>query len=113
MRCVALKTADQVTYAPRIRAALTELEDTICRRYPTATFTISHGLGDDSDGIYLCATVALEDLTPVVELYSDRVVDMRVEEGGPVHVKPIRPPERIAVLSDAHRTRGSGNGPSA
>lgn len=108
-----MKTEDGVALAPPVQAALAELEDAIRRRYPAATFSISQGLGDDQEGIYLFATVDLEDLNAVVDIYSDRIVDMRVEEGLPVHVIPVRPPERIAAMMDERRTHGNGNGPSA
>lgn len=103
-----MKTEDHVAAAPGVRAALTELEDSIRHRYPSATFSISQGFGDDPEGIYLFATVDLEDLTAVVDIYSDRLVDMQVEEGLPVHVIPVRPPERIAAMLDERQTHANG-----
>jgi hypothetical protein len=108
-----MKMEDRIVNAPRIQAALSELEDSIRQRYPSATFSVSHGFGDDLEGVYLIATVDLEDLTAVVDIYSDRLVDMQVEEDLPVHVIPVRPPERIAAMLDDRRSHANGDGPAA
>lgn len=78
--------------SPRMSAAVEEIEQLILRHYPEATFDI--GEGEDPVGIHLIATVDLEDLGEVRDLYRDRIVDMQVDEGLPLYVISVRPIER-------------------
>lgn len=89
------------TRNPRIRSALSELKGLITARYPEATFEVSHG--EDPEGVYLSATVDTDDLTTVMEVVGDRLVDMQVEQGLPLYVVPTRPLTR--VLQDLHQPR--------
>ncbi|HET8629111.1 MAG TPA: hypothetical protein VFL91_16940 [Thermomicrobiales bacterium] len=77
---------------PRIQAALTELRELILRRFPTATFTVYRG--EDPGGIYLTPIVDVEDLDEVAEVFTDRLLDIQIEEGLPVYVVPDLPLER-------------------
>ena len=81
---------------PRIQAALTELRTLILQTYPAATFETVRG--DDPTGIYLIPTVDVEDLDEVASDFTDRLVDMQVEEALPIYVVPELPAERAAVL---------------
>ena len=81
---------------PRMQAAVAEMQERIRARYPDATFAASYG--DDPDGVYLTVTVDLEDTDEVVDVYIDRLLDLQIEEGLPLHVIPVRPPERIAAM---------------
>lgn len=78
---------------PRIRAALAELRTLIARHFPAATFTIARE--EDPAGIYLTATVDVEDLDAVIAIFLDRLIDMQVDEGLPVYVVPEQPIERV------------------
>jgi hypothetical protein len=78
---------------PRIQAALAELRETILRHFPEATFSVT--LGEDPVGIYLNPVVDVEDLDEVADVFTDRLVDMQVEEGLPIYVIPLPPPERV------------------
>lgn len=78
---------------PRIRGAVTELEGLITGHYPEATFEVSEG--EDPEGVYLTATVDTDDLTTVLEVVGDRLVDMQVEQGLPLYVVPTRPLSRV------------------
>ncbi|MBI2861443.1 MAG: hypothetical protein HYX89_01340 [Chloroflexi bacterium] len=69
---------------PRIPTALAELKGMISQRYPQATFEV--GVGEDPEGVYLTATVDVEDTTEVFDVVVDRLVEMEVEEGLPVYV---------------------------
>lgn len=80
----------------RTQRAVAELEDTIRERYPTAAFELSPS-PDDPRSIHLTAIVDVDDPDEVGDLVLDRVVDLNVEEGIPVHVIPVRTPERIAA----------------
>ena len=77
----------------RIRDALTELQEMIQQKYPTATFEVSRG--DDPEGIYLTPTVDVEDVGEVFDVVVDRLLEMQVEEGLPVYVIPVRPLARV------------------
>lgn len=78
---------------PRIQAALLELRQLVQKRFPKATFAVTHG--DDPEGIYLTPTVDIEDLGEVTDVVISRLVDMQVDEGLPVYVVPAWPEERL------------------
>jgi hypothetical protein len=78
---------------PRIQAALEELQAMILAKFPAATFDAY--LGPDSDGIWLAATVDVDDLDEVTDVVFPRIVDMQVDEGLPVNVVGDWPPERL------------------
>lgn len=78
---------------PRVREVLAELRGLIGGRYPEATFDVFRG--EDPEGVYLLATVDVEDTDDVAALYTDRLVDLQVEEGLPIYVLPIRPLARV------------------
>ena len=93
---------------PRIRAAITELQSLIAKRFPGASFETIQGLGDDIEGIYLMTTIDIDDPDEVVDAIIDRLVELQVEEGLPVHVLAVRTPERIArELASRARPAGS------
>jgi hypothetical protein len=85
----------QITITPRAQAALDELQAMIAARFPQATFEVQTGHGPA--GIYLLATVDIDDTDEVFEVVVDRLVDMQVEEGLPVYVVPLRPIERVVA----------------
>ena len=83
---------------PRLEEAIVELRELIAQHYPDATFTVSEG--EDPDGIYLTATVDVEDMGEVVDVFLERMVDLQVEEGLPIYVVAIRPLKRnLAILA--------------
>lgn len=83
----------QITTTPRAQAALDELRGMIAARFPEAGFTVQ--TGTDPAGIYLLATVDVEDTDEVYEVVVDRLIDMQVYEDLPVYVVPLRPIERV------------------
>jgi hypothetical protein len=78
---------------PRIVAAVQELQALIQHHYPSASFAVTEG--EDPEGIYLTATVDIDDTEEVVDLIIDRMLEMQIEEGLPVYVIPVRPIERV------------------
>lgn len=83
-------------------AALFEIQRLISARYPDATFEISEG--DDPEGLYLLATVDVEDTDEVAALYTERLLDFQVEHRLPVYVLPVRPTARVS--SELSRRQG-------
>ena len=85
--------------ASHVQNAIAELSALIRLSYPDATFAVE--AGSDPDDIYLIATVDLEDTDEVVDAYIDRLLDLQVVDGLPLHVLPVRPPHRIAAMPRA------------
>jgi len=79
----------------RVRAAMVELQALIQRHYPAATFRKT--LGEDPEGMYLMATVDVEDTDDVVDVYIERLLEFQVDEGLSVYVIPVRPLKRVSV----------------
>ena len=94
---------------PRTRQAIAELERTILTRFPTTTFVVERN-PDDSDSIHLLAIADVDDPDEVGDLVVDRVVTLHVVEGIPVHVIPLRTPERVhdAMTASPGTHRRSG-----
>jgi hypothetical protein len=90
----------------RIREVLAELQATISRQYPDARFTVSHP-EDEPTSVELTAIVDVDDPDEVLDMVIDRVIDLQVDEGLPIHVVPIRTPERVAA--DHKRTNRRGD----
>ncbi|MBI4319561.1 MAG: hypothetical protein HY675_13820 [Chloroflexi bacterium] len=84
--------------------AVTQLEDIIRQKYPTAAFELSRS-PEDRNSIHLTTIVDVDDPDEVGDLVIDRVVDLNVEEGIPIHVIPVRTPERIAAARRGGRGR--------
>lgn len=79
---------------PKVISAVTELEAIIQRQYPSASFAVSRSV-DEPENVHLTAVVDVEDTDEVLDLVIDRVVQLQVEEGIPLHIIPIRTPERV------------------
>lgn len=89
----------------RTRQAIDELQCTITARYPSATFEVVPS-PDDPSSIHLLTTADVDDPDEVGDLVLERVISLLVDEGIPVHVIPLRTPERIqaALATDRHRS---------
>jgi hypothetical protein len=100
----------------RTKTAIAELEGTIKERYPSAQFEVTRA-ADDARILHLITTVDVDDPDEVGDLVIDRVAELVAEEGLPIHVIPIRTPERILADLQArprsvrrlHRTVSSLN----
>ncbi len=90
----------------RSREAVAELQRSIARVYPAATFAVERA-PDDPHSIHLTATVDVDDPDEVGDLVIDRVVAMQAEEGIPIHVIPVRPPERVRAELQAQQGGGA------
>ena len=80
-------------FDPRIQAALAELRGLIREAYPAARFDVTRG--DDPEGIYLTATVDVDDAEEVVDVFLDRLLELQIEDGLPVYVIPVEPLDRV------------------
>ncbi len=83
----------QIIFTPRAQAALDELQAMIAARYPEAAFVVEKG--DEPAGIYLVATVDIDDVDEVFGVVVDRLIDIQVEDGIPVYVTVRQPRERV------------------
>jgi len=78
---------------PRLQLALDELRGMIAGRFRDATFEVSRGL-DDPASVHLIGRVDVENTDDVMSLVIDRMMELQVEDGLPIFVIPVRPPER-------------------
>jgi len=90
----------------RTRQANYELQTIITSRYPTTTYELVQS-PDDPATMNLLAVADVEDPDEVGDLVVERVVALQVEAGIPVHVIPLRTPERIEEALAAGQ-RGEG-----
>lgn len=90
-------------FDPHVESALAELQGMIAQHHPTATFEISRG-EDEPENIHLTAVVDVDDTDDVLGLVIDRLVTLQVDERIPVHVIPIRTPERVLAAMRAQPT---------
>src|SRR6266498_1764838 len=88
---------------PRMQSAVDEIQGVIRRRYPDATFEV--GPGEDPEGLYIVATVDVEDMFDVLDLVSSRLVDLQVEERLPLYLIPSGPLARTIEMLQASRAR--------
>lgn len=98
-RRVSLDSLDEPT-----RQAIQEVQSIIAARYPTTTFELAHAT-DDPRSIHLLAIADVDDVDEVGDLVVDRLVALQVDEGIPLHVIPLRTPERIQAEREEHRSR--------
>lgn len=98
-----MTTESTLLHSPRMEAAIEEIKQIILQRFPDATFDM--GPGEDPAGIHLIATVDLEDLWGVMDLYRDRLVDLQVDEGLPLYVIPTRPLARSLEMMRREQER--------
>lgn len=86
---------------PRVQVALADFEQGIRERYPEATFEVT--VGGEPDGVYLTATVDLEDTSEVLGVIMDRLLEVQVDEYLPVYVIAVRPDGSKFVAADRNR----------
>ena len=83
---------------PHMQAAIMELQGLILQHYPNTTFEVVHG--DDPTGIYVLATVDVEDTEAVVDIYIDRLLELQIDAGLAVYVVSVRPLARVLASTD-------------
>ncbi len=87
---------DQLLYHPEMQAAIAGMKAFILERFPEATFRAF--VGDEPLGVYLATTVDVDDPDELLDVVIERVLDLQVEQGIPLHVLPLRTPERNAKM---------------
>jgi hypothetical protein len=95
----------RVSADPRILAAIDELTTLIRVHYPDASFDVFRG--EDPDGVYLRATVDMDDSEQVIEVVLDKLYEIQVERALPVHVVTTQPLARVAAQLAARGARAS------
>lgn len=86
----------------RTRAAVDELSALVREHFPTASFAVAPSEADPSV-THIIATVDVDDPDEVVDLVIDRMLELQIDEGIPVHLIPVRTPERVAALRERQR----------
>lgn len=81
----------------KTQRVLVEIQERIKAVYPETTFTVA--LGKEPVGIYLDAYTDAPDGFAVLDLVSDWLVDLNVNEGLVVHVIPLPTSARDAVAA--------------
>ena len=87
---------------PRVGAAVEELKQVITARYPDATFDVYQG--EDPEGVYLRATVDVEDSSDALSPALDKLYELGVEQELPIYVVTSQPLERVAAQLKARAT---------
>jgi hypothetical protein len=85
----------------KTQQVLTEVQARIKAAYPEATFTVA--VGEDPVGIYIDAYTNAPDGFAVLDLVSDWLVDLHVNEGLAIHVIPLPTPQPGARSPDSAR----------
>jgi hypothetical protein len=88
----------------RAQPAIDEIQQAILRRWPDVTFSIHRG-PDNPNGIHMDVFVDQEDPDVVLEGLTDRLVDILVDDGIPLHVIPLHTPERALAAVIAYENR--------
>jgi hypothetical protein len=80
---------------PEIVSALNELKALIAARYPGASFDVFEG--EDPEGVYLRATVDIEDSSDALVPALAKLEELEVEQGLPIYVVTDQPPSRVVA----------------
>ncbi len=92
-----------IVYDSRTQQAIDELQHAILSRYPAAGFEVGPA-EDDPNTIHITTIVDVDDPDEVGDLVLDRILELQTEEGIPIHVIPIRTPERVMAELQAEKT---------
>jgi hypothetical protein len=87
---------------PKVTAALDELKGLTANRYPDASFEAFEG--EDPEGVYLRATVDIEDSSDALIPVLEKLHELEVEQGLPIYVVTDQPLERIVEQLEARGT---------
>jgi hypothetical protein len=94
-------TVEEYLADERMRSAVEELKAVISARYPEVKY--QPYVWEDPAGLYLEAMVDIDDTEEVTDLVIDRLVRMYFDEEIPIHLIPVRTPERQAAMREQER----------
>lgn len=92
----------EASLEPRRQRAINELTHLVKHAYPNASFAVEPA-EDAPEITHIVATVDIDDPDLVVDLVIDRMLELQIDEGIPVHLIPIRTPQRTAALQSRQR----------
>ena len=78
---------------PRVISAIAELQGIIKSRYPDATFDLSDG--EDPEGLSLTANVDVENMWDVIDIVSDRLTEIQIDDDLPIFLLIGLPAYRV------------------
>ncbi len=87
---------------PGYRETIEEIQGIILDHFPGTTFDVY--LGEEPLGVYVEALVDVDDIDDVMDIYIDRLVDLKLERGLRLYVLPVSTTE-----PDAERLRHQGD----
>ncbi len=79
---------------PGYRETIEEIQGIILDHFPGTTFDVY--LGEEPLGVYVEALVEVDDIDDVMDIYIDRLVDLKVERGLRLYVLPVSTSEHDA-----------------
>lgn len=85
-----MKRAAEPRLGKRMQHAIIELTERVRQRYPEATFRVARNI-EEPRHVHLIVTVDVDDTDAVLDTVIDRVLELRLDDGLPVHVIPVRP----------------------
>ena len=98
-----MKTVEEYLADNRMMAAVDELQSVIGEAFPGVEF--EPYVWEDPEGLYLRTVVDIDDTEEVTDLVIDRLVRMYFDEQLPIHLIPVRTPERRAAMREAEQKR--------
>jgi hypothetical protein len=100
-----MKIQHEPKLIPRMRQAVTELENRVREQYPNAGFHVRRST-ENPRIIHLMTTVDVEDRDEVMDVVIDRMMELQIEEKLPLFVIPVRPRARtLAMLREQAGTQ--------
>lgn len=90
---------------PAMLRAVEELQGLVRARYANAAFEVEWG-EDNPESVHLIAIVDANDPDNVLDLVIDRVLELQIDSGLPIHVIPVPPIK--SVLKEMSRPRSKG-----
>lgn len=87
----------QQSLDPRRREAIAELTQLVQSNFPLTHVLVAPG-EDNPEATHVIATVDIDDPDAVADLVMERMLELQLDGGIPVHLIPIRTSERTAQL---------------
>ncbi len=95
---------------PRMADAIVELQQTVLARYPGTIFEVTSG--EDPGTVWMWATVDVDDSDEVYDFVAERLLDLQIDEGLPLHFMPVWTQERNDAYLRERAARGRALAPT-